>query len=130
MQDQPVLVGFDGAADGDLVVFVLRRDSGGPWQLDRVDGPPQLDVAALVAQLALTYRPPTPGPSMAELVEQWMAEVAGEPPLELDDHQRQVLTAAYADTCTPGGRAFRTAVRQARVTTPMLTAHVPPARHG
>jgi len=99
-EDAHVLVGFDpGRAGDDLVVVVLRQTPGEPWQLEHVDAPPAVDtswIADIVAAWpAPEYKLP-PGPPLAELVEQWIAEY--QPPgFQLDEQQRAVLAAAYAD---------------------------------
>ena len=99
-EDAHVLVGFDpGRAGDDLVVVVLRQTPGEPWQLEHVDAPPAVDTSWIADLVGAAPRPawnPPPGPPLADLVEQWIAEY--QPPgFQLDEQQRAVLAAAYAD---------------------------------
>ncbi len=112
-EDAHILVGFDSSAAGDTVVVVVRRDTGGPWQLERVDAPAQVDTSWIAEKIPAWTPPPwRPKPSATsladELQERWNA--AGRPALQLDDHQRETITAVYAHAiatgqiCTPRAR--------------------------
>jgi hypothetical protein len=105
-EDTHALVGFDPGAD-DLVVVVLRRDDGGPWQLEQVEWPAQVDHAWIAEQVAAFPRPPVwrppaqYAPTMPELVEQWLAEDQ-RPDFRLSAEQRALLTEVYADALANG----------------------------
>lgn len=111
-EDAQALVGFDYACDPDddpdeLVVVMLRREPGRPWQIEHLDKPPQVDTswiakyASDAAARRPAWKPPPGAPTLPELVEQWLTDF--QPPhFHLDDQQRAMLAELYAADIAAG----------------------------
>ncbi len=107
--DQPtVLLGFDATEEHGLCVAVMvRHGDGDPWRIEHAFAPPgvtEIDVRAMVEKhLRFTTdrsAPPEPkAPPLAELVTEWIERFTGDeiPPLVLDEEQKAMIAAAYAD---------------------------------
>jgi hypothetical protein len=101
-----VILGFDHTEDHGLCVAVMVRHSpGDPWRIDHAFAPPgvtEQDVRDFVAK-HMRVEPQPPGWSderpVHEVVAEWAESyVAGdERPLKLDDTQRAMIAAAFAD---------------------------------
>jgi len=114
------IIGFDGAA-GDTSVVVMHRGPDGTWRVDTVDRLDQAEITRTAAGIFervfrrsahvrvrphdQVVRAAQPWP---ELVEAWIAEHAGDPPLELTDEQRDLLAGFYAQHVREGKLSWST----------------------
>jgi hypothetical protein len=108
--EQSCFFGFDAADGGEISMVMLRRDPGGGWQVQQVEGPHCEDMSRLVARICGTPRPrpgeatdahPPTGDALHEMAAQWMAG-HGDIIAQLTDEQRATIQVTLGRLITEG----------------------------